>query len=161
MVTYFIVGLVASLLFDYRHLYTETELRHLMRPLTSPWVALGPPLQCIRGTLLAVVLWPLREALIERPGGGLRLFGLFVGLAILGPAGPAPGSLEGVMFTTLPWSIHLVGLPEVIVQTAVFSAVLVHWCGAPARWKNVVAAIALVLIALMGAAGAISAINAT
>lgn len=159
VITYFVVGLFALFVFDYAHLYADTELRHLMRPTTSVWVALGPALQCVRGTLFALVLWPLRRSFVARPRGALVLYGLFVGLAILGPAGPTPGSLEGALFTTLPPTIHLIGLPEVFAQTAAFSFLLVQWCRRPARWKNVAAVVGVVLVTLASVLGAVAALD--
>lgn len=157
MITYFAVGLLAFQLLDYRHLYSETELRHLMRSTSSPWVAAGGALQLVRGALYAVVLWPLNVMLVSR--SWLVLFGLFVGLAILGTAGPAPGSLEGAIFTTLPPRIHLVALPEVLLQTAAFSLCLVAWCRRPARWKNVAAIVGIVLVAAMSLLGTLAAVT--
>lgn len=139
MLTYFIAGLLAFQLADYGHLYSATELRHLMRPTSSPWVAAGPGLQVIRGTVFAILL----------------------GLAILGPAGPAPGSLEGVFFTSLPPWLHLMGLPEVVLQTAAFSFLLVHWCRKPARWKNIAAVVGIILVVLMSTFGVMSAVSAS
>jgi hypothetical protein len=160
MLTYFAVGLAALVVFDYRHLYSETELRHLMRPTTSPWVAAGPGLQFIRGTLFAVVLWPMAEMLISRTRSWLVLFGICVGFAILGPAGPAPGSIEGALFTTLPAWLHLIGLPEVLIQTAAFSFLLIGWCRNPARWKHVASVVGVVLVVLMSSMGVVSAFAA-
>jgi hypothetical protein len=157
MVTYFAVGLMALGLLDYRHLYADTELRHLMRPTTSPWVAAGGALQLARGTVFAVILWPLAETLVSR--SWLILFGLFVGLAILGTAGPAPGSLEGAIFTTLPPWLHLVGLPEVVLQTAAFSFCLVAWYRRPARWKNVAAIAGVALVVVMSLLGTFHALG--
>jgi hypothetical protein len=158
ILTYFVVGLSALVILDYRHLYSETELRHLMRPTTSPWVAAGPGLQFLRGTLFALVLWPLLQVLMNHPRGWLVLFGLCIGFAILGTAGPAPGSIEGVLFTTLPTWIHLLSLPEVVLQMAAFSILLLNWCQNPVRWKNVTAIVGVVLVLLMSFMGVLSAL---
>jgi hypothetical protein len=153
VITYFVFGLLALTLLDYERLYSETELRHLMRTTNSPWVAAGPALQLVRGTLFAVVLWPLASLLVEK--NWLLLWGLLVGLAVLGAAGPAPGSLEGAIFTTLPARLHLAGLPEVLLQTAAFSFLLVHWCRYPARWKTITSVVGVTLIALMSVLGVV------
>jgi hypothetical protein len=155
VITYFVVGLIAFELFDYRTLYAETELRHLMRSTDSGWVAAGPALQLIRGTLFGLVLWPFVDRIVAERGA-LHLYGLVLGLAVLGTAGPSPGSLEGVFFTTLPLEIHLVGLPEVVVQTGVFSALLVAWCRKPARWMDIVAIVSIALVVLMSVAGVLA-----
>jgi hypothetical protein len=159
MLTYFACGLIASILFDYRTLYAETDLRHLMRGTGTAWVAAGPSLQFIRAAVLAIVLWPIADRIVQSTRGALVLYGLMVGLAVFGTAGPSPGSLEGLLYTTLPVSIHAIGLPEVIVQTGAFSFLLVIWHRRPARWMNVVALVGIVLIVLMGAAGVLAALR--
>jgi hypothetical protein len=153
MITYFLAGLGAFFILDYRQVFETTELRYLMLPTTSPWVAAGPALQVIRGLLFAAILYPLFGEFMRRSRGALLLWSLFVGLAILGTAGPSPGSLEGVIYTKLPLRLHLLGLPEVLLQTLLFSAGLVGWCRKPSRWMNVVSVIVVAIMALMSAAG--------
>lgn len=159
VITYFVFGLIASTLFDYRTLYAQTDLRHIMRGTDTAWVAAGPSLQFIRAAVFAIVLWPIADRIFESMRGVLILYGLMVGLAVLGTAGPSPGSLEGVIYTTLPLNIHLIGLPEVIVQTGAFSFLLVIWHRKPARWMNVVAILGIVLIVLMSTAGVLAALG--
>lgn len=153
MLTYFTAGLVAFFALDYRRAYETTELRYLMRPTASPWVAAGPALQVFRGLMFAVVLYPLASDLLRRKHSVLLLWGLFLGLAILGAAGPSPGSFEGIIYTRLPISLQLRGLPEVVIQTLLFSAGLVAWCRKPARWMNVASGIGVALVCLLGIAG--------
>jgi len=160
MLTYFLVGLAAFLVFDYRQAFETTELRYLMRPTTSPWVAAGPALQIFRGILFAVILYPLAAYILSRKDSVLLLWSLFIGFAILGTAGPSPGSLEGILYTKLPISLHLMGLPEVILQTLLFSAGLVLWCRKPARWKNVASGIGVAVVCLMSVAGFLAARSA-
>ena len=159
MLTYFLAGLAAFLLMDYRQLLEDTELRYLMRPVSSPWVAIGPALQVIRGMLFALILYPFASEIIRRKNGAVLLWGLFVGLAILGTAGPSPGSLEGMIYTKVELIHHLRGLPEVLLQTLLFSFGLVAWCRKPARWKNAVTIVAVVLVLLMSVAGALAAMG--
>lgn len=146
MITYFIAGIIAYTMFNYGELYTTTELSALMRPTNSPWVALGPGLQFIRGIIFALVLWPFRNVFLNKEYGWVKLMGLLVGIGIISTYGPSPGSIEGIIYTKLPISLHAIGFPEVFLQAAVFSYLLVKWYHYPARWKNIVA---LVLIAIM------------
>lgn len=157
MLTYFLVGLVAFLALDYRQAFETTQLRYLMRPTSSPWVAAGPALQIFRGLLFAVILYPLASDLLRRTNSVLLLWSLFLGFAILGTAGPSPGSFEGIIYTKLPISLHLMGLPEVVLQTLLFSAGLVFWCRKPARWKNVASGIGVAAVCLMSIAGVLAA----
>ncbi len=158
MVTYFIAGVLAYTLLDYRDLFSNTDLRFLMRPLESPWVAAGPGLQFIRGLLFALVLYPFATIFLKGTRGALLLWGLFLGLCILGTAGAPPASLEGVIYTRLTPLQHLRGLPETSLQTLAFSLGLVAWCRRPARWMNVAAGMAVALIVLMSTAGVLAAL---
>jgi hypothetical protein len=159
MLTYSLLGLAAFLILDYRQAYEATELRYLMRPTTSPWVAAGPALQPIRGLLFALILYPFAAHFIRRSNGVLLLWSLFLGLAILGTAGPSPGSLEGMFYTKLPLKLHLFGLPEVVLQTLLFSFGLVSWCRKPARWKNIASGIGVGLVLFMSVAGVLAALK--
>jgi len=159
VLTYFLFGLAAFLIFDYRQAFETTELRYLMRPTTSPWVVAGPGLQPVRGLLFALILYPFASHFIRRSKGILLLWGLFLGLAILGTAGPSPGSLEGMLYTKLSLRLHLFGLPEVILQTLLFSIGLVTWCRKPARWKNIASGIGVALVLLMSVAGVLTTLS--
>jgi hypothetical protein len=154
LVSYFAAGIVAYNLFDYREFFSTGPLAALMRPVDSPEVALGPSLQVVRGLLFALVLWPFRRVILERDRGWLYLWGLFVGLAVLGTAGPTFGSFEGLIYTQLPLADHLRGLPEVVAQTLLFSLMLFYWHRRPRRIWNIAMGVAGGLIVLMSVAGA-------
>lgn len=153
MVTYCIMGLLASTFLDYKTFYGKEILVTFMRQIESPWVAAGPSLQVVRGLLFALILWPIRDSFLEEKKGWLNLWLLFIGLAILGTAGPAPGSLEGMVYTQLPIADHLWGLPEVIIQTMLFSFAVVFWYKKPSKVWNIIMAIFVLLIVLMSLAG--------
>lgn len=147
------MGLLASTLLDYKTFFGTEILGTYMRQIESPWVAAGPALQVFRGLLFALVLWPIRDAFLGVKRGWLKLWFLFVGLAILGTAGPSPGSLEGIVYTVLPFTYHLWGLPEVVLQTLLFSVAIVFWDQRPAKAWNIIMGIFVFLIFLMGLAG--------
>jgi len=157
MLTYLLLGLVAFYALDYRSAFETTDLRYLMRPTNSPWVAAGPGLQVFRGLLFAVVLYPLASDILRRKNGVLLLWSLFLGFAILGTAGPSPGSFEGIIYTRIPLSVQLMGLPEVVLQTLLFSVGLVLWCRKPARWMNVASGIGVAVVCLLSIAGFLAA----
>jgi hypothetical protein len=136
-VTYFVIGALAFFVLDYRHLFAETELRFLMRPTTDPLVMAGALFQPIRGLLFGALLSMLRETFFTTRRGWLRRWLVLVVVGIIGPMGPAPGSLEGMIFTTIPLSVQLTGLPEVLLQTLAFSWILCYWVDHPEkRWLN-------------------------
>lgn len=171
-VTYFIFGLIMSNLFEYGRLFQQEIIRDFMRPIDSPYIILGPLIQPIRGLLFAVGLWPLRRIILESKHGWLILWSIFVVFGILGTPAAAPSSLEGIIYSKLPFWYHLIGLPEILLQTLTFSLVLVRWekrreqpDTLPQKnllWPDIVKAIMIASFAYMGYAvgGILSAIVA-
>ncbi len=153
VVTYMIAGLLAYSLFDYKGLFDTGPLAVFMRPIDSKWVAVGPGLQIIRGLIFAIVLYPFRRVFLEEDRGWLKLWGLFLGLAILAPEGPSPGSVEGLIYTKVPLLDHLRGLPEVVLQTLGLSLLLTGWYRRPHRAWNIGMATGVALVELMSVAG--------
>jgi hypothetical protein len=153
LVTYFVAGILAYSLVDYATLFQSEGFSCLMRPLDSKWIAAGPGLQVIRGLIFALALYPFRSVFLADRRGWLKLWGLLVGLAIFSTAGAAPGSVEGMIYTKIPISSQLRGLPEILLQTLAFSVLLIAWHRHPHRaWAVVMGTLALLVI-LMSAAG--------
>ncbi len=125
--TYFIFGLIMANLIDYQEIYKMKPISEFMRPFGSPWVVAGPFLQPLRGLLLAISLWPFRQLIIAKKNGWLLIWGLFVVFGILSPPAAAPCSIEGVIYSKLPLWYHLLGLPEIMLQTLAFSLILFGW----------------------------------
>ena len=157
--SYFVFGLLAYWLFDYRNWFQSEALVQFMISTDTPQVAAGPALQVFRGLLFALVLWPIRSAFLGTERGWLHLWLLFVGLAILGTAGPSPGSLEGLIYTRLPFLYHVYGLPEVVLQTLVFSLMLTYWYKRPSPWWNRIMVPFVILIMVMGFLGVLAALG--
>lgn len=125
--TYFAFGLLFFTIPGYGAVYSNPEVSPMIRPTTDPLAMAGPFLQLARGPILALALFPFRSVFVEQRRGWIALWGLFLGLAILGPAVAAPGSFEGLIYTKLPLWFHLFVLPEVILQTLAFSWLFVWW----------------------------------
>jgi hypothetical protein len=154
-VTYFIVGLIAFTIFDYSAKFAEPALAAFMRPTDDPIVALGPALQPIRGVLFALAFYPLWEPLFRRKNGWLVTWSLLVILGIFSTFAPAPGSVEGLIYTRLPFHSQLSGgLLEVLVQSFALAGLLYYWINHPqARWLNWVLGVLFafaVLLPLLG-----------
>ncbi|MEZ4238200.1 MAG: hypothetical protein R3F59_19035 [Myxococcota bacterium] len=152
--TYLVFGLLASTLLDYAT-YWDTPWMAVYRPMDAPIVALGPALQCVRGLVFAVVLYPFRDVFLAGTRGWLSLWGLLVGIGILSTYAAGPGSVEGVIYTALPWRFHLFGLPEVYGQSLAFSLCLVGWYRRPHRAWGVILGGLSGLAVLFGLAGAL------
>ncbi len=126
-VTYFAVGLVAFTLFDYSGRFADPALSGLMRQTDHPLVAAGPLLQPFRGFLFGVVFYLLRDVLFRERDGWLRLWIMLVFLGIISTFGPAPGSVEGLIYTTRPLEGQLAGLSEVFLQSLLLAVVTYSW----------------------------------
>jgi hypothetical protein len=125
--TYFIFGIIMSNIFDYGEIFKRDIIRDYMLPFDEHNVIYGPFLQPIRGLIFAIGLWPIRGLLIEKKRGWLILWGLLVTLGILSTSAAAPSSLEGIVYSKIPMWYHLMGLPEITLQTLTFSIWLVWW----------------------------------
>lgn len=161
--TYFLVGLVASIVFNYSADFARPELRAYMRQLGDPIIALGPALQPIRGILFALAFYPLREILFTRKKGWLITWWLLVALGILSTFGPSPSSVEGAIYTTLPIMDQFFsgGMLEILSQSFLFSALLYYWVNHPEkRWLNLLLGILFGLVLLMSLMGYLAASGA-
>jgi len=127
MLTYFIFGLIMSNVFHYANVFKQEIIRDYMLPMDRHNILIGPFMQPVRGLIFAIGLWPLRDLLIERKRGWLILWGLLVTIGILSTPAAAPGSVEGMLYSKLPMWYHLIGYPEIMLQTLVFSIWLVWW----------------------------------
>ena len=153
-VTYFIMGLVAVAIFDYAHLYAETSLNLLMRPITDPMIMAGPLLQPIRGGLFGLVFYLLKETLFGQRNGWQVLWAMLVVIGIVGTFGPTPGSMEGMIYTVLPLRLHLIGLPEVTLQALLLSVTLCYWVNhREKRWLNWVMGLSFIIVLLLPSLG--------
>jgi hypothetical protein len=154
--TYFLVGLVSSIVFNYAADFARPELRTFMRQIGDPIIALGPALQPIRGILFALAFYPLREILFKRKNGWLVMWWLLIALGILSTFGPASGSVEGAIYTTLPLREQFFsgGMLEILTQSFLFSALLYYWVNHPEkRWLNWLMGILFSLVVLMSLMG--------
>ncbi|MET0390790.1 MAG: hypothetical protein ABW321_32755 [Polyangiales bacterium] len=148
--TYMVVGSIAAAVLDYDTWFSASQLRCFMRPTSSVAVMAGPLFQPLRGVLFGGVIYLLRDAVLGRRDGWLRLWLLLVVIGIVDTFGPTPGSIEGLIYTSLPLADQLRGLPEVLLQSLLLSFIVAHWAGrrepAWARWAlSIVFALALAL----------------
>lgn len=152
-VTYFVMGLLASTLFDYAGLFAQPGLGAYMRTIDDRWVMAGPLFQPIRGALFGLVIYLLRQPTLQVRRGWLTLWVVLVALGILNTFGPTPGSIEGLIYTTLPISTHLRGLPEVLIQSLLLAVILSIWVNAPRPWLTWTLGIACAVMLALPALG--------
>jgi hypothetical protein len=129
-VTYLMVGIVASIVIDYRAVFDQPTVGTYMRDFGSVALLVGPLVQVIRGLVTAVVLLPFRAVLAGRLGW-LWLWSLLVGLGILSTSAAAPSSIEGIVYSRIPLWYHALGLPEMLLQTLLFSVIAAFYASHP------------------------------
>ncbi|NIM48043.1 MAG: hypothetical protein GTN78_00570 [Gemmatimonadales bacterium] len=153
-VTYSVVGILAFWLFDYGELYARPDLAGLMRQTNDPIIMAGPAFQPLRGLVFALAIYPLREIVFARPRGWLVLWGLFVALGIVSTFGPAPGSIEGLIYTVVSVPHQLLGLVEVVVQALLLAFGVVYGVNHPEKhWLNRLMIVVFALLILLPLAG--------
>lgn len=153
-VTYFLMGALAYTFLDYEKVFASPEMACWMRPVSDPLVMAGPLFQPIRGLIFAFAFYPFREVLFAKPKGWLNLWWLLVALGILSTFGPAPGSIEGMIYTILPIPGQMRGWLEVVPQALFLSLILFYWIRNPKkRWLNWTLGIIFIIMMLMSVAG--------
>lgn len=136
-ITYFFMGILASTFLNYKEVFARPELICWMRQLNDPVVFAGPLFQPLRGLVFALAFYPLREILFGKKAGWLILWWLLVALGILCTFGPAPGSMEGMIYTRIPVRGQLTGWIEVVPQAFLLSVLLHYWVNRPEKkWLN-------------------------
>lgn len=153
-VTYFIMGLLALALLDYRAAFDAPVTREYMRPVDDAIVALGPAFQFIRGIFFALAFYPLREILFRRKNGWLITWLVLIMLGILSPFAAAPGSVEGLLYTKMPVGLQISGWAEIMTQALLLSAILHYWVNHPQKkWIAWVLGIIYGLVWVFGVLG--------
>jgi len=71
-------------------------------------------------------------------------------VGIFSTFGPAPGSVEGLIYTKIPIEGQLGGLTEVLTQSLLLSALTVYWVRhSEVRWLNWVLSILFIVVLLL------------
>lgn len=153
--TYFVMGLFALVTFNYAQEFATGSLAGLMRDIGDPMIAAGPLFQPIRGILFGVCFYAVRDVVFARPRGWLTMWLLLVVLGILNTFGPAPGSIEGAIYTTLPLLSHVsLSMIEVYGQSLLLALGVYYWVRQPANrllgWSVTGIAALAVLMSLAG-----------
>ncbi len=159
-VTYFIVGLIAFTFLDYSAKYADPIIANFMRQTDHPLVAAGPMFQILRGLLFGIVFYALREIIFPYKRGWLTLWLVLVIVGVLSAFGPTPGSIEGMIYTVLPAWFHIVGLPEVIIQSGLLAFLTHYWVNHPEKkWLAWLFGSVFTLVVLLSFLGILSALG--
>lgn len=159
-VTYFIVGLISFLWLDYSAKFADPTVANLMRQTDHPLVAAGPVFQILRGFLFGIVFYALRDVIFPRKRGWLTLWLVLIIVGVLSAFGPTPGSIEGMIYTVLPTWFHLVGLPEVFIQSGLLAFLTYYWVNHPEKkWLAWLFGAVFVVVILLSLLGILSALG--
>lgn len=154
-VTYMIVGLFAFLFLNYSEGFASPELACWMRQTNDPMVTAGPLFQPIRGIIFGLAFYPIREPLFRKKYGWLVTWWLLVALGILSTFGPAPGSVEGLVYTILP--VSYTTYLEIGVQSLLLSVLIFVWVNNPEKkWLSWVLGILFGITIFLSAMGVIT-----
>jgi hypothetical protein len=153
-ITYMLMGLIASALFNYEGLFAREEMAGFMRAYDDRLIMAGPLFQPVRGLIFGLAFYLLREVIFAKKNGWLILWWTLVALGILSTFGPSPGSIEGAIYTRVPLLDHLTGLPEVVIQALLLSGILYYWVNHPEKkwltWLLVVLFVLLMAMPVLG-----------
>jgi hypothetical protein len=87
---------------------------------------------------------------------------MLVLIGIFSTFGPSPGSVEGMIYTTLPIGGQLFGLIEVLLQSLLLSIVTTYWVrNRDVRWLNWVFGTLFIVVLLLPALGLLLARSTT
>jgi len=157
-IAYFIAGIFATVVINYRELYSTETISLIMLPVDTPIVALGPFLQIFRGIILALILLPLRKPFFEEKKGLLKLGLIILGLSLLSTIGPTMGSFDGYIYTKIPYMYQILGYPEAIVYVLLFIGILsISIKYAQKKITTILSIVFMVLISLMSIMGYVMA----
>lgn len=159
-VTYFVIGFISFTVFNYSAKYADPMLGNYMRQTDHPLVAAGTLFQVLRGFLFGLVFYGLREVVFTRKKGWLVLWLTLLIIGVISPFGPSPSSIEGMVYTNVPLNFHLIGLPEVVMQSLLLAFFTHYWVRHPQeKWLKWVFTITFVIALLMSAMGILAALG--
>jgi len=83
--------------------------------------------QLLRGIVIALVIYPFKNTIINHSRGRLILFGALWGVALFGSVEPQPGSIEGVIYTEITFLEHSIVMLAMAIQMTVFIWLFFKW----------------------------------
>lgn len=159
-VTYFLVGLISFALLDYSTKYADPIVSGLMRQTDHPLVAAGPAFQLLRGFLLGIVFYFLRDIIFPKKHGWLTMWLVLVIVGILSPFAAAPSSIEGMLYTVLPIWFHVTNFPEILIQSGLLAWLTHYWVNhIEKKWLGWLLWIVVGIVVLLSVLGALSALG--
>ena len=94
-------------------------------PYQLEWTAIAA--QVLIGAVIALVLYPFYDIIIENKRGLFVLFFTLWGITLVGSLEPKPGTIEGMLYTETSFFEHILVLAAGAIQFALFSRLLLFW----------------------------------
>ena len=123
--TYFLCGAIFAQLLNYDDSSLELLGFKPMDEISAQMLIIG---QLVRGILLGIVILWIKDSIIGKKLAWLKLCAILVILGIISTYGPAPGSIEGLIYLApvdMPVNINL-SILEVMVQPLLFSIIVTY-----------------------------------
>lgn len=127
VISYIFIGVVFKNFQNYAGAFISIEQFSNFRSLDSTIVKLAPLFQILRGAFFAFILYPFYNKIIKSDYAWVKLFFVIWGFSLVGSPAPIPASIEGIIYTEMSLTEHLMGLPEITAQIFVFSWFFVKW----------------------------------
>ena len=159
VIAYFFAGIFAMQVLNYGDWFSNGVLSLFMRPTSAPIIALGPCLQVIRGIMMALVLLPFRKVITEGKYGFLKLGLLVLGLSVFSTFAAATGSVDGFIYTIIPFMEQIKGYPEALLWISLFSSILWIFYRYEKKALNIMAIVLCALIVVTCMAGYMDALQ--
>jgi len=151
-IAYFIAGIFALLVMNYKDLFTTEIISSFMLPVDEPIVVLGGTfLQIFRGIIIALIILPLRKIFFEEKYGLIKLGVIIFGFSLLSTIGPTMGSFEGYIYTKIPAMYQILGYPEAIIYILLFIGLL--YFSKKYEHKKIVTILSIIIMALLSLMG--------
>jgi len=159
-VTYFLIGLLSFLFLDYSARYADPAVAIALRQTGHPLVTAGPLFQVLRGFLFGFAFYALSDVIFPKPRGWLILWLVLLIVGIFSPFSSAPGSIEGVVYSTLPMWFHIMSLPELIIQSFLLASLTHYMVNHPEKkWLIILFGFLSAIIVLLSLLGILSALG--
>ena len=159
VIAYFIAGILAQQVLHYGYWFSNGVLSLFMRPTSAPIIAIGPCFQVLRGIIMALVFLPFRKIITEGKYGFLKMGFLILGLSVFSTFAAATGSVDGFIYTIIPFIEHIKGYPEALLLISLFTGILWIFYKYEKKVLNIIAIVLCALIFFFCTAGYLDALQ--
>lgn len=126
VLTYIFIGVIFKNFENYTFFIILNDFSNF-RASDSLLIRLAPFIQILRSAFFAAILYPFYEKIIKSDYAWQRLFLILWGFSLIGAYAPVPASIEGLIYTKLSVSQHLISLVKPTVHIFVFCWFFVKW----------------------------------